>query len=421
MDNNMLNSELRLYTERNGQRGFDITKTVDLFRRFAFIEHSCVRALAGWFLKAPKWETKLQLGYLLFGHAERVYELQGRLEELRGGHREANTEPSLAQWGEELVHAPDEASFISGHIWTLHILAGLYRDYLDVADRSANATEIRIIRRHLPDIERDLQELRKLASESEFGRGSLPDSQPATSTKAWIDYLDNLLAKAGGLEGMKPRETSSVPRPDQAHFAWPIPILFDERIETLDLGSYESKLTMPLEGRRIGEFEVYFNEFYAAALLATVIYDSWKVQAPRQFFMDIAHHFWDEVRHAEFGALRLREAGVEPTKVNMVLFDQSRNMPFLHRICYLALDLEIYFMPRKRGRVRYYEQEGDGRSQLFADVDWSDEMNHVRYGKQWVDYFLRDDSRTVEELHEEIAVYLKEYKEQLSGAPMVPW
>jgi hypothetical protein len=265
----------------------------------------------------------------------------------------------------------------------------------------------------LPDIERDLQELKQHDLGSE-----LLDSRPATS---WIHYLESLLAQAGGMDGMKPREVSSAHRPDQAHFAWPMPILFDERIETLDLGSYESKLTMPIKDRRIGEFEVYFNEFYAAALLATVIYDSWKVQAPRQFFLDIAHHFWDEVRHAEFGALRLREVGVEPSKVNMVLFEQSRNMPFLHRICYLALDLEIYFMPRKRGRVRYYEQEGDARSQLFADVDWSDEMNHVRYGKQWVDYFLRDDSRTVEDLHEEIAGYLKEYTEQLTGGPKVPW
>ncbi|NHN28983.1 DUF455 family protein [Paenibacillus agricola] len=414
MNTKPTNIELRIYAERNGQQGFDITKTVDLFRRFAFIEHSCVRALAGWFLKVPKWETKLKLGYLLFGHAERVYDLQGRLEELRGGHREANTEPSLAVWGEELVHAPDEACFLSGYSKTVQCLAGVYRDYLEAADRSANAMEIRILRRHLVEIERELQELKEHRVEYD------PDDDDPNAV-AWVDYLASLLAKSGGMEGMKPRVDNPAPRPDQAHFAWPMTIQFDERIETLDLGSYESKLKMPLPDRRIGEFEVYFNEFYAAALLATIIYDSWKVQAPRQFFLDIAHHFWDEVRHAEFGALRLREAGVEPTKVNMVLFDQSRNMPFLHRICYLALDLEIYFMPRKRGRVRYYEQEGDGRSQLFADVDWSDEMNHVRYGKQWVDYFLRDDARTVEELHEEIAVYLKAYKDQLSGGPMVPW
>lgn len=55
-------------------------------------------------------------------------------------------------------------------------------------------------------------------------------------------------------------------------------------------------------------------------------------------------------------------------------------------------------MPRKSERVRYYEQKGDHRSQLFADVDWSEEINHVRYGKKWIDYFLQDDVRSVEDV-----------------------
>jgi uncharacterized ferritin-like protein (DUF455 family) len=178
---------------------------------------------------------------------------------------------------------------------------------------------------------------------------------------------------------------------------------------------------LPLRERCIGEFEVYFNEFYAAALLATVIYDSWKLNAPRKYFLDIAHHFWDEVRHAEFGALRLREIGVEPHKVNMVLFEQSRNMPMMHRICHLAMGLEIFFMPRKSERARYYEQQGDTRSELFATVDWSDEINHVRYGKEWVEYFLKDDNRSIEDIQQEISIYLEEYTNQTPGGRKAPW
>lgn len=102
-----------------------------------------------------------------------------------------------------------------------------------------------------------------------------------------------------------------------------MPIRFDDRLHTADMGTYESKKDLPLRERCIGEFEVYFNEFYAAAQLATIIYDSWKLNAPREYYMDIAHHFWDEVRHAEFGAIRLRELGAEPSKINMVLFEQS--------------------------------------------------------------------------------------------------
>jgi len=55
-------------------------------------------------------------------------------------------------------------------------------------------------------------------------------------------------------------------------------------------------------------------------------------------------------------------------------------------------------MARKRPRVIQYEEHGDARSKLFADIDWSDEINHVRYGKKWIDYFLKDDCREPEDL-----------------------
>ena len=63
-------------------------------------------------------------------------------------------------------------------------------------------------------------------------------------------------------------------------------------------------------------------------------------------------------------------------------------------------------MKCKRPRVLRYHKEGDGRSFIFADADWSDEINHVRYGQKWTDYFLRDDVRTVEDIKQEIAEYL---------------
>jgi hypothetical protein len=203
-----------------------------------------------------------------------VHELYGRLEDMRGGNRNASIEPELNRVGEDMIHAPDEQSFLAGLSFILKQVEKMYREHLDAADSSANALEIR-----------------------------------------------NL---------------------ETARFEWPAPIEFDDRLHHADLGTYESKVSLPLEERAIGEFGVYFNEFYAAALLATIIYDSWKMNAPRQYYMDIAHHFWDEVRHAEFGAIRLRELGVEPSKVNMVLFEQSQHMPLLHRLCYLTLGLEVF-------------------------------------------------------------------------------
>jgi uncharacterized ferritin-like protein (DUF455 family) len=187
------------------------------------------------------------------------------------------------------------------------------------------------------------------------------------------------------------------------------------------LPSQEEKLALPFPERRVAEFATFFNEFYAAALLASILWDARHAEAPWDFFHDVAHQCWDEVRHAEFGLRRLRELGEEPATFNPVLFEQAQGLPFLHRLCYLTLGLEAYFMPRKRPRVRQYAAAGDHRSQLFADVDWSDEINHVRYGTRWVEYFLADDVRTVEELQAEIAVALADHQTMLPAGQLAPF
>jgi hypothetical protein len=54
-----MTNELRSYTDTLFLESLEVGKTVDLFRRYTFIEQGCVRALAGWFLKIPAWEAKL--------------------------------------------------------------------------------------------------------------------------------------------------------------------------------------------------------------------------------------------------------------------------------------------------------------------------------------------------------------------------
>ena len=78
-------------------------------------------------------------------------------------------------------------------------------------------------------------------------------------------------------------------------------------------------------------------------------------------------------------------------------------------------------MPRKSERARFYEQQGDGRSQLFADADWSEEINHVNYGKRWLKYFLEEDARTVQDIQDEISAYLKKTQIQLPDDRKAPW
>jgi hypothetical protein len=408
----MTGSALRSYVERREQYGIDVATTVQLLRRYSFLERSCIRALAGWFLSVPAYERKIALGYQLWSHIERVDAMRRRLHELRGGHRDANIEPALQLLGEELVNAPDEASFLAGVGWLLEQLSTGYCEHLALADSAANAMEQRLLRGFLGELANDRERLSAISQ--------APTASSATAAP-WVSYLAGLLAAAAGVSGLEPRQAVALSSPGHSRFSRPTRNIFDERLTTGELFTQDQKQAMPFEERRVAEFRVFFNEFYAAALLASVIYDAWNSTVPWEFFVDIGHQFWDEVRHAEFGLLRLRELGIEPSVINQTLFEQAQGMPFLHRFCYLTLGLEVFFMPRKKPRYKQYEAAGDGRSQLFADVDWSDEQNHVRYGQRWVEFLLQDDARSVEDLQAEIADYLSAYKAQLPEGQLAPF
>lgn len=403
-------SALHTYVAQRSQFGVDVGTTVRLFRRYCHLERSAIRAIAGWFLSVPAYEAKIALGYTLWSHTERADALRGRLHELRGGHRDGNIEPALQVLGEELLHAPDEASFLLSLRWLLDQLAAAYRAYLDVADPAANAMERRLLQRMGIDLANDAERLAEAARAI----------APTVAAAPWVAYLEGLLAAANGVSGIEPGEPPPT-RPATERFARPERNVFDARLTSGDLLAHTNKLALPFEERRVAEFRVFFNEFYAAALLASIIYDAWNANAPWEFFVDVGHQFWDEVRHAEFGLRRLRELGVEPSIINQSLFEQAQGMPFLHRFCYLTLGLEVFFMPRKKPRFLQYQEAGDARSQLFADVDWSDEQNHVRYGKRWVDYFLEDDARSVEDLQDEINSYLRDVQAQLPQGQLAPF
>ncbi|MCC6680451.1 MAG: hypothetical protein IT445_06060 [Phycisphaeraceae bacterium] len=372
------------------EHGVDVQRTVSLLRRWAHLEEACIRALAAAFMWTPAYELKIELGHQIWAHAERANDLRGRLTELRGGHHEANQEPTVKAAGLALFHSPDTDALLAGWRVILDELASGYDQYLARADASANAQDLRVVRRCRDDLQRTIDQC-----------------PPAQSP--WADHVRRKLTGAAA------DEATALPgrRLDR--------LVFDDRITNSEFESYDNRMTLDFEQMRLAECRIYFNEFYAAGLLASVLLDAWDAPAPWAFRFDMCHHFFDEVRHAQFGMLRLKELGVEPDRVNLTLFDASVSMPFLHRLCYLTLGLEVYFMPRKRPRVRRYAEAGDPRTQLFADVDWSDEGNHVQYGKRWVEFFLTDDARSVEQLQEEIAAHMAAVNDKLPAGQLAPY
>lgn len=373
--------------------GLGIRQTAHLLRNYCHVERACVKIHAGWFLATPAWETKYRLAYHLLDHAEHVTWYRGRLVEMRGGQPDAAISQSLRHLMTEALHAPSIDSLLRGLYGVIkQNLLGALRSHLDTLDPAANAVECRLLRRIIPEIESQMAWYASL--------------QIADASDPWVGYLENLLEIAGGIEGRENPGAKPAPPFPGRRFTRPRTIHFDDRIRIGELTPFETRQRLDDRQATVEQFKVFFNELYAAALLASILFDSADDGHPWEFYADFSRHFWDEVRHSEFGAVRLRELGVEPDVCNPVLFEQSESLPVLHRLCYLTRGLESYFMPRKQPRVREYESRGDTRSQLFADQDWSDEITHVRYGSTWSEYLLKDDFRTVEDVLDEVREHL---------------
>ncbi|MEZ5275957.1 MAG: DUF455 family protein [Opitutaceae bacterium] len=388
--------------------GFAIHATAERLRNYLAVEKACVRINAGWFLEIRPYEQKYRLAYSLHGHSEHASWLIARLEEMRGGKANASVRPDLRRLLDEVLHAPDGNAFLRAFFGVLkRALLNQYRDDLERMDPSANANEIRILERIVADLQREMDWFDRLELEGQ--------------TCPWAEYVRSLLTSIGGIHGEATERDDPLARPHAGIFRRPGTILFDDRIRHERLVPYDERSGYSPREATIEQFKVFFNEMYAAALLASVLFDAAGDDLPWEFFADFSRHFWDEARHSEFGAIRLKELGTEPDRCDPVLFEQSEALPILHRVTYLTRGLEAYFMPRKPKRFKEYEANGDFRSQLFADQDWSDEINHVRYGSKWTDYLLEDDSREIADVLDEVKAHLSKIRGQTVADIQAPF
>lgn len=383
-------------SESNKGGGFGISSAADRIRSYCWIGRRSIKTLSGWFLRIGDFERKYILSYHLYDNAEHVTWFRSRLSEMRGGNPNANIRPQLRELCDIVLLAPSDDDFLAGYYGVLqaNVIESIKAD-LDTLDVSANANEKRLFQRVLRDLEDQQAWFLGLGLDWE--------------NREWVKELRAFMKSIGGIHGDLPLSdpyTFTQYKP----FVRPERILFDDKIAVGPLCSYEEREKMDAKQATIEQFKVFFNEFYAAALLASILYDASDGDYPWEMLADFSRHFWDEARHSEFGCIRLRELGCEPDRVNPILFDESQGLALLHRIAYLTRGLEAYFMPRKGKRLKDYEKVGDIRSQLFADQDWSDEINHVRYGSRWTDFLLDDDHRDLEDIIEEVKAHLSKVR-----------
>jgi hypothetical protein len=389
--------------------GIDVLHAAHLLRRCYSVHRAVIRALSGWLIAAPRVEDKYEFAYHLWDHALHAQAVQQRLKELRGGLVDANLPSTQTELLDEVLHAANTEEFVEGlYLELIAALVEQYASIIESGDRAANAPEIRLARRALADLNTHVT----------WAASRVADEPPS----AWRQYIHSKVCAAYSDEAAQVECDTQAPpmiRPHRGRFQRPKTIIVDSRFKRGGLLPLQERQALDYDNELVEQFRVFFNEFYAASILASIIFDATS-DVPLEFIVDLAHQCWDEARHSQFGHMRLTEIGQMPDRYDPILYEQIEGLPFMHRFCHLTQNLEPFFMPRKRPRVAQYEQAGDARSRLFADVDWSDEINHIRYGTHWMEWFLKEDARDVNDIKAEIARHVERFT-STSNVSMSPF
>src|SRR5579859_2937869 len=89
-----------------------IEQNTEILKRYAFLEKSCMRTLAGWLPGVPEWEAKNEFGLHIWESAENADQIYGRLRELRTHQPERGLSDTLLMLGRELDNAQNTAEVV---------------------------------------------------------------------------------------------------------------------------------------------------------------------------------------------------------------------------------------------------------------------------------------------------------------------
>lgn len=127
----------------------------------------------------------------------------------------------------------------------------------------------------------------------------------------------------------------------------------------------------------------FLQELQAGDSCASLLFDA--PDMPWEFYFDTARHMWDEMRHCEFGELKLRELGIDFTKAGMsnIAYTMRQTLKPLDRYTALTTQ-EADAFPGKHAGLKDALENNDTLSATAWSYDISDETQHVRFGQRWI-------------------------------------
>lgn len=367
--------------------GYSVERSVELLRRFAWVEKRIMDAALAWLNPIPEWAVKEALSLHVYLDAEHVKLLRDRVKEMR------NPPPPM-----DVSPDDDLERFLSEIVWgqtTLERLAAIYhvvrpalrdayQSYLAQSNPVADYPTCRILRILIAEQDGAIQ----------WGQQAIEALGGTASAADWIGHLKQYLASAGGIMGDQVRaENVPASRSGGKEF---IPDFFPQReaqitgrwnfvfppheVARTENATVKEK-TLALMAKRNLELDV-------VEAMARMIVEAEK--QPWEYYVDMTRQLWDEARHSMLGEIYFEQLGVDwrseiPLHPGFAIrLNQHMSATEAHAVLYT---IEQSLMPAKTGKRYEWEtagQAGDALAQYFQDIDWADEVLHAQIGRRWL-------------------------------------
>jgi len=368
--------------------GFSVDDCVRRLKR----QHWAFRRLHEIFIRRLTAEPiyELKMGFSLHadycvGHAAAWRKRVGEMREPPLG-LDNPPDKALDMFFDEISSAPDtEALLVGIYGHAMPALGDALRRHRDETNRLVDHPSFRICRFALVEVE-EMQD---------YGTrciAQLVGAERRAGLAAWEDRLDDLLAKAGRLDGSAPampgaaeRMFSAVPRPfdgvPRRDERFPDPYNMGVHAEAF---LYDPKF--PPEPKTLMMYYKRLREIDVPEMMASIIAET--RGKPWGYYVDMTRQLWDEARHAMMGEVGFVRAGIDWGRLVRVNFTWSLALNTQltpierHAVLYF---IEQGLMPKtgKRFEWEVGKASGDAYSGMIQDYDWADEVLHAYIGREW--------------------------------------
>lgn len=367
--------------------GYGVEECAARIHHLAYAEERLMFLQAAHIISVPERDVKVLLARLQYEDAQHTDMLRSRLSELRVSKKRAASAPdtSLAVLFDEAIHAANTTELLASLVRVIKpALLAAYHDYLATTNDLADYPTVRLLKTIIAE---EAEALRLLQAAYDDVVNS---AERRAAANAWVDHLQQLLNAAGGIDGSGPVSSEAVAL-QRANEPYVIPRELTRDDAFPRVWDFYHVANEQISARLGQMISTRLSEVTVAEGLALVLCET--PDQPWAFYVDLARHLWDEMRHSLFGEAAAEDLLGDRSAMPVRDFEASYlfEMTPLELYALIGIGVEAALMKYPPGKREEYEfcrdMAGYPLMRTFQDFDWADEVLHVniarRQLKEW--------------------------------------